>query len=186
MPKFPKRSEVIAFLLIVCTLAGLLAWPILNARPSGDPIPQDAPNPSNRINTGLGASIILPEHWIVSEASLHERATNPETYNTFTSWPQTAFGQRPAATIHLHRCARDPDFDYLPVQSVYFGDGSAQQFVHVYETNSIPIVSCVNLFLEHNDRWYRITYVYNGTLTKCPPSVRTYLETIAFDAESGG
>ncbi|MCR9210567.1 MAG: hypothetical protein NXI28_20260 [bacterium] len=182
----PKRSEVIVCLIIACTVAGLVASPILNARPAGDPIPRDAPNPANRIDTGLGASLILPEHWIVSGLSIHERKSDPKSYNTFTAFPQTAYDQRPDATLQVHRCLRDPDFEQLPVQTVYFGDGTAQQFVQVYETNSIPIVSSVNLFVEHNAQWYRITYVYNGTLTKCPPSVQAFLETISFEAFNGG
>ena len=174
-------------LIILSSLAGLIAWPILNSRAAGDPLSGDSPRPSNRVDTGLGMSIVLPEHWIVSDASVRECQSNPESHNTFTAFPQTAYlGQRPGATLHVHRCAREPDFDYIPVQSVHFGDDTAQQFVHVYETNSIPIVSCVTLFLEHNARWWRVTYVYNGSLTKCPQSVQAYLETIVFDSEAGG
>lgn len=173
----PSRFEVLVVVSICSILGVFVMLPVLNARPAGDAIPREAPDPNDRIDTGIGVSIILPKNWVVSEHS------HSETDNTFSAWPQTAYGQRSSASIHLHRCLDEPDFDYLPVISVHFGEGTAKQFVHVYETNSIPVVSNVQTFLQSDQQWWRLTYVYHGTITKNPESVQAFLETIRFDSE---
>jgi hypothetical protein len=172
--RWPRLAEVVIVGLI-CGLLSCCLWPVVrdSRGPSGDPIPEEPPDESNRIQHPAGFSVVVPPNWDASDrGSLILTPKSPGRY-----------ARRSRALLVISPIGRDrpPELESM-APSVFQGQVAYERMKVVRkDTFDDPPLSEYQLYLQRDGNWYLVTYSIAEVRTTLPAMVRRYIGTLRWD-----
>lgn len=177
--RLPTWVEVVIIGLI-CGLLSCCLWPIVrdSRGPSGDPIPKQQPNESNRIRHPAGFSIVVPPNWV--------SRVNGSIFMAPVS--SGRYARRSKALINVANLGHDRPSGLESLrQTTSFGQ-EAYEGMKVVRSWTIDdgAWSEYELFLRHGADWYLVTYGIAEERTTLPDMIREYINTLSWEESRSG